>query len=117
MRSADAFRDVIRDFPNYRDTVVLVGHDSVNRALLLQLLDQPLSAYWKIAQDPCCINVIEYQDGAIRALSINETQHIKSPSINLKPNHPEVILRNGPPGGSVKQPPHRAVAIEQARKK
>jgi phosphoserine phosphatase len=95
LRSADVFRGVIRDFPNDSDTVVLVGHDSVNRALLLQLLDQPLSAYWKIAQDACCINVIEYQDGAIRALSINATQHIKSPNINLKPNHPEVILRMG----------------------
>jgi hypothetical protein len=85
--------------------------------LLLQLLNQPLSAYWKIAQDLCCINVIEYQDGAIRALSINETQHIKSPSINLKPNHPEVILRMGSPGRSAKQPLHRAVAIEQGAKK
>jgi broad specificity phosphatase PhoE len=96
LRSADVFPGVIRDFPNESDTVVLVGHDSVNRALLLQLLDQPLSAYWKIAQDACCINVIEYQDGAIRALSINATQHIKSPNINLKPNHPKVILRMGP---------------------
>jgi phosphoserine phosphatase len=57
LRSADVFRGVIRDFPNDSDTVVLVGHDSVNRALLLQLLDQPLSAYWKIAQDPCCIKL------------------------------------------------------------
>jgi hypothetical protein len=28
----------------------MVGHDSVNRALLLQLLDQPLAAYWKLAR-------------------------------------------------------------------
>jgi broad specificity phosphatase PhoE len=33
-------------------TVVTVGHDSVNRALLLQLLDQPLSAFGKLVQDP-----------------------------------------------------------------
>jgi broad specificity phosphatase PhoE len=29
--------------------VVLVGHNSVNRALLRQPLDQPLSAYWRLA--------------------------------------------------------------------
>jgi probable phosphoglycerate mutase len=74
LRSADVFRGVIDSFPN--DTVVLVGHDSVNRALLLQLLDQPLSAYWKIAQDPCCINVIDYGNDAIRVVSINDTRHI-----------------------------------------
>ena len=37
----------------------MVAHDSVNRALLLQLLDQPLAAYWKIVQDPCSLNEIE----------------------------------------------------------
>lgn len=75
LRSADVFRGVVERFPD--DTVVLVGHDSVNRALLLQLLDQPLSAYWKLAQDPCCLNVITYQDEAVRVVSINDTQHIQ----------------------------------------
>lgn len=75
LRSADLFRNMIEIYPN--DIVVLVGHDSVNRALLLQLLDQPLSAYWKIAQDPCCINVIEYDKGKIRTISINDTSHLR----------------------------------------
>jgi phosphoserine phosphatase len=75
LRSADLFRAMIEEFPD--DTVVLVGHDSVNRALLLQLLDQPLSAYWKIAQDPCCINAIECVNGVVRVLSINDTGHIR----------------------------------------
>ena len=38
-----------------RDTIVIVGHDSVNRALLLQFLDLPLSAYWRLEQSPCCL--------------------------------------------------------------
>ena len=75
LRSADVFRSTAGAFPD--DTVVLVGHDSVNRALLLQLLDQPLSAYWKLAQDPCCINVIEYKNDTIRVLAINDTRHIR----------------------------------------
>ena len=47
-------------------TVVFVGHNSGNRALLLKLLDQPLSAYWRLAQDPCCINKAEIVDGRLR---------------------------------------------------
>ena len=39
-RSADALRFILYHHPD--ETVVAVGHDSVNRALLLQLLDQPL---------------------------------------------------------------------------
>jgi phosphoserine phosphatase len=60
-RSADALRLAIGRHPD--DTVVLVAHDSVNRTTLLQLLDQPLSAYWRLAQEPCCINEIDVAGG------------------------------------------------------
>jgi phosphoserine phosphatase len=59
------------------DTVVLVGHDSVNRAILLQLLDQPLSSYWRLAQDPYCINEIDVVGWSIHVRRINETQHLR----------------------------------------
>jgi broad specificity phosphatase PhoE len=68
-RAADALRTVLARHPE--DTVVLVGHDSVNRALLLLLLDQPLSAYWRIAQQPCCINEIDVASGKICVQRIN----------------------------------------------
>lgn len=90
LRSADALRAVVEGFPG--DTVVLVGHDSVNRALLLQLLDQPLSAYWRLAQDPCCINVIEYENDAVRVLSVNDTRHIMWGERTSKP--PLVVKRH-----------------------
>jgi probable phosphoglycerate mutase len=54
-------------------TVVMVGHDSVNRAILLQLLDQPLSAYWKITQDPCCLNKIDVEGADVVVHRINDT--------------------------------------------
>jgi phosphoserine phosphatase len=54
-----------------------VGHDSVNRALLMQLLDQPLSSYWRLAQDPCCINEIDVVGWSIQVRRINETQHLR----------------------------------------
>jgi len=57
------------------ETVVVVGHDTVNRVLLLLLLDLPLSAYWRLAQEPCCINEI---DVGVRVVlrRMNETQHL-----------------------------------------
>jgi probable phosphoglycerate mutase len=73
-RTADALRYVLRE---HRDqTVVLVGHDSVNRALLMQVLEQPLSAYWRIAFQPCGISEIDFIDGTPLVLRINETFHL-----------------------------------------
>ena len=73
-RTANAVRVVLERHPD--DTVVAVGHDSVNRAILLQALDMPLSAYWRIGQSPCCTNEIEYSGGAIRVLRMNEIGYL-----------------------------------------
>jgi broad specificity phosphatase PhoE len=68
-RSANALRFVLARHSN--DTIVLVGHDSVNRALLLQFLDLPLSAYRRMAQDPCCLNEIDFDGESICILRVN----------------------------------------------
>lgn len=74
-RVANVLRFVIS---NHRsETVVLVGHESVNRALLLQLLDQPLTAYWRLAQAPCALNEIDIVDRNIWVQRINETHHLE----------------------------------------
>jgi broad specificity phosphatase PhoE len=73
-RTADALRLILQSHPD--DVVVVVGHDNVNRVLLTQLLDQPLSAFWRVAQDPCCLNEIDIVDGVVRVLRVNETQHL-----------------------------------------
>lgn len=73
-RAANVLRFVLARHPD--DTVVLVGHDSVNRALLMQCLDMPLSAYRRIAQEPCCLNEIDIGDGAVRIVRMNETHHL-----------------------------------------
>jgi broad specificity phosphatase PhoE len=54
-------------------TVVFVTHDSVIRCLLLQLLDMPLSAYWRIAEDPCAINEVTVAGAVVRVLRVNDT--------------------------------------------
>ncbi len=77
-RAAEALRLVRERHPGETETVVLVGHDSVNRALLLQLLDQPLSAYWRLAQSPCAVNEIDVVGDSIRVQRVNETAHLSA---------------------------------------
>ncbi len=73
-RCANALRFVVARHP--RETIVLVGHDSVNRALLLELLDLPLSAYWRLGQEPCCLNEINVVADKICVFRVNETMHL-----------------------------------------
>ena len=74
-RTADVVRMAIDAHPD--ETVALVGHDSVNRAMLLPLLDQPLSAYWRLAQSPAAISDIDLTGGRIKVQRINDTAHLK----------------------------------------
>jgi phosphoserine phosphatase len=73
-RVAGALGDVLARHGG--DTVVLVGHDSVNRALLLQLLDQPLSAYWRLQQHPCGISEAVVDGTQVQVIRVNETAHL-----------------------------------------
>lgn len=73
-RVAEALRRVLKE--NVDKTVVLVGHDSSNRVLLLHVLDLPLSAYWRFAQHPCGLSEIEIAEQAVLVVRLNETQHL-----------------------------------------
>jgi len=76
MHVADALRFVLRTHPD--DTVVMVGHDSGNRSLLLHALGLPLSAYWSIRQTPCNISEILIGTEGITVLRMNETAHLEA---------------------------------------
>ena len=77
VRVAHALRVVVERHPE--ETVVLVGHDSVNRVILLHALELPLSRYWLLAQAPCAINeIIATRDGFL-VHSVNETRHLDTP--------------------------------------
>jgi probable phosphoglycerate mutase len=73
-RAADALRFALERHSD--QTVVMVAHDSVNRALLVQLADLPLSSYWILVQDPCCINEIDVAANRIQVRCINDTSHL-----------------------------------------
>lgn len=74
VRVTQALGKILKEYEG--KTVVMVSHDSVNRVLLLHMLGLPLSKYWAIKQDPCCINEVEFADGAFQIKSINETWHL-----------------------------------------
>jgi broad specificity phosphatase PhoE len=73
-RAVMALRDVIGRHPG--ETVVLVGHDSINRVILLHALDLPLSRYRRLDQDPCAINEIDFSAGEFTVRSVNGTWHL-----------------------------------------
>jgi len=73
-RTVAALRDVIGRHPS--ETVVVVGHDSVNRVILLHALDLPLSRYRRLGQDPCAINEIDFSADEFTVRSVNVTSHL-----------------------------------------
>lgn len=74
-RTSDALRAVCEQHPH--QTAIMVGHDSVNRVILLQLLGMPLSSYWRLTQSPCGINEIDFADGQIKVRRVNESGHLE----------------------------------------
>jgi phosphoserine phosphatase len=77
-RAADALRWA--EQRHATQTIVMVGHDSLNRALLMHILGQPLSSYWTIAQAPCAINEISITTDQPVVLSVNQTVHLHAAS-------------------------------------
>ena len=69
LRTADVMRFVLDR--HAAQTLVLIGHESVNRAMLLQVLDRPLSQYWRISQAPCTLNVFEVTANLVRIVRID----------------------------------------------
>ncbi len=70
-RTADVLRMVLEQHAS--DTVALVGHESGIRALLLQLLDQPISAYWRLAPEPASVSEVDIVGLAVKVRGINTT--------------------------------------------
>ena len=56
-------------------TIAVVVHDSVNDVLLCETLCLPLAQYWRLRQDPCCINVIE-AGTEFRVALLNGADHL-----------------------------------------
>jgi len=61
-----------------RDTIVLVGHLVLNRAVLLGVLGLGEDRFWRIGQDTCAINVFDYEDGDFTLLTLNDACHLRA---------------------------------------
>ena len=93
---------------------MFVGHNSGNRALLLELPDQPLSAYWRLAQDPCCINEAEIVDGRATMLRVNETAHLAAQFARIAfPNRGSRPQRPSQPAGRLEEECSLATSVVQ----
>lgn len=73
-RGTDALHELVTRHAG--ETVVLVAHDSINRVILSHVLGLPLSRYWHLQQEPCCINEFEYADWEFVVRKLNETGHL-----------------------------------------
>jgi probable phosphoglycerate mutase len=57
-------------------TVVLVGHQIVNKALVCALLDLDLDRIWRIRHDTAALSVFQDVGGSWQALRLNDTYHL-----------------------------------------
>jgi broad specificity phosphatase PhoE len=64
------------------ETIVVVGHDAVNRVILLEALGLPDACYWRIGQHEAALNVIEGEPGAFSVLALNDTGHLPADADN-----------------------------------
>lgn len=74
VRSMAAFQEYAQK--HVGQTVLVVAHDAVNKAVICDILDIGLSKFWQVKQDNTCINVFEYQDGKWRLVLMNSTTHL-----------------------------------------
>lgn len=57
-------------------TVVLVGHQMVNKVLACTLLGLDLDQIWRVRQDTAAINLFQFAGDAWHTLSLNDTCHL-----------------------------------------
>jgi broad specificity phosphatase PhoE len=69
-RVTAALRELLERHPG--ETVVVVGHGSVNRVILLHALRIPLSRYRCLGQDMGAVNELNFYGGHIQVRSMNE---------------------------------------------
>jgi broad specificity phosphatase PhoE len=58
-------------------TIVLVAHTVMNRAILLGVLGLGTDRFWHLRQDPCAINLFEAGARDFTLVSMNDTCHLR----------------------------------------
>jgi alpha-ribazole phosphatase len=73
-RAMAAFREYAEKHQG--QTVLVVAHDAVNKAVLCDILEIEQNHFWQMKQDNTCINVFEYDRGKWRLVLMNSTVHL-----------------------------------------
>ncbi|MEA4883877.1 MAG: histidine phosphatase family protein [Clostridia bacterium] len=76
-RSTDALSSIISSH-GQGDSIAIVSHRVVAKLLLLHMVGAPVSSFWNISQDPCCINLIQCTDLGYILHKVNDTSHLAS---------------------------------------
>ena len=73
-------------------TVLIVGHGGINRTILFHYMGIDLNHFWKIKQDNCCINIIEFKgpDMTPRVALLNSTCFLGEKRLGLSSSNPLV---------------------------
>jgi phosphoserine phosphatase len=77
------------------ETILVVGHNGINRALISTALGISPSRYHSIQQSNCGISVLNFSGGlgdSVQLESMNQTQHLGETLPSLRPNHRGVRL-------------------------
>ena len=74
-RAMPALQQVIEQHPE--QDVAMVGHTVLNRVLLCAVLGLDDSNHWRIGQDTCAVNIIEWRAGVFFVDSLNDTCHLR----------------------------------------
>ncbi|AFY41312.1 histidine phosphatase family protein [Nostoc sp. PCC 7107] len=76
-------------------TILIVGHNGINRALISTALGIPPSRYHAIQQSNCAVTVLNFAGGLdepVQLESMNQTQHTGESLPSLRPSHQGVRL-------------------------
>lgn len=73
-RAMEAFKELAEKHQG--QTVLVVAHDAVNKAVLCDILEIEQSHFWQMKQDNTCINVFEYDQEKWRLVLMNSTVHL-----------------------------------------
>ena len=59
------------------ETIMLVGHQVVNKVLICWLLGLDNSHYWQVTQDNACLNIFVHADNMFRVVRLNDICHLR----------------------------------------
>ncbi|MBK8727727.1 MAG: histidine phosphatase family protein [Holophagaceae bacterium] len=75
-RSWQAFAEITEGL-GAEDTLLLVAHDAVNRALLCKVLGLPMARLWAFRQAPATLNLLEGETVAsLQVVRLNDASHV-----------------------------------------